>query len=345
MSNSALYNAHKFMPDMSTLNRAHNPEFMMMQRWTPASLNTVSIASTAFGFDRWRANGSAGNIGMQRVLMSSAGALASTQGTAQYCGYFEKLTANGFYGASQTVESFDSQLLIGQTVSFSILVKAAVALAGTTIRASLVSWTGTADAINVPVSSWASQPTYNTNFTQFATATATMTSTGWTQITCTGTVPAGTNNIVLLFHTTASVTAATGNGFYVTGAQLFVGNDVPMFYPRQRQQEIQICQRFYEKSYDIDTPPGSVTAAAFYTRPSAGDWHLAINLKVTKRALPTAAQYSPVTGASGALRNYDAGVDRAGTPFVYSSQAIGLYTPNATAGQLMGGHWIADCDI
>jgi hypothetical protein len=91
----------------------------------------------------------------------------------------------------------------------------------------------------------------------------------------------------------------------ITGVQLEIGPSATAFEYRPFPIEIQLCQRYYEKSYDLDTPPGTVTSIGRYTlmdlaasTTSTPGRELA--WKVIKRAAPSVFQmYHPNTGAAG----------------------------------------------
>jgi len=61
--------------------------------------------------------------------------------------------------------------------------------------------------------------------------------------------------------TTGSVQVSATNGatFYITGVQLEVGSTATSFDFRPYGTELALCQRYYEKSYDIGTVPATAT--------------------------------------------------------------------------------------
>jgi hypothetical protein len=100
----------------------------------------------------------------------------------------------------------------------------------------------------------------------------------------------------------ANYTGATGETsvigtlnatWYVTGVQLEVGSVATPFERRPFGAELMLCQRYYEKSYDIGTAPGTSTAdGVIVSSGMAGDTTTneiddSIRYKVTKRATPT----------------------------------------------------------
>lgn len=74
---------------------------------------------------------------------------------------------------------------------------------------------------------------------------------------------------------------------------------------RTFQEELHICQRYFEKSYNITTAPGTVTDVGAFFHQSGGSfsdprWFKnVVHFKVHKRTTPTVVSYSPSTGASG----------------------------------------------
>jgi hypothetical protein len=118
----------------------------------------------------------------------------------------------------------------------------------------------------------------------------------------------GTNNndiLDMIFQMPASTT------FIIDIAQVMLveGAEAPASFIRAGATiagELTSCQRYYEKSYDVDTAPGSVTSngeeAIVPSRNGAQRW-VKINFKTRKRAVPVITSYSPVTGASGKVRD------------------------------------------
>jgi len=95
--------------------------------------------------------------------------------------------------------------------------------------------------------------------------------------------------------------ATAGNDFFLTGVQLEVGSQATEFERRSFGDELRLCQRYYEKSYAINTKPGSVTTAAtaVVVFPGAYATYFVCPFQVSKRTTPTMTGYSPSSGASG----------------------------------------------
>lgn len=97
---------------------------------------------------------------------------------------------------------------------------------------------------------------------------------------------------------------STSNDFYLCGIQLEAGSIATPFEERSIHHETILCQRYFEKSYDLGTAPGSITSAGChcYTNQNTQGNRTTSYFKVTKRAAPTVTSYSVSTGTSGKMR-------------------------------------------
>jgi hypothetical protein len=109
-----------------------------------------------------------------------------------------------------------------------------------------------------------------------------------------------------------SVIGTLNATFYITGVQLEVGSTATSFDYRQFTNELQLCQRYFQKSYNLETKPGAslsggdlslIDAAWSYsTTNSIGNW--TGNLPVSMRANPTLTTYDHL-GNSGKIGTQD----------------------------------------
>jgi hypothetical protein len=91
-----------------------------------------------------------------------------------------------------------------------------------------------------------------------------------------------------------------GATFYLTGVQLEVGSRATPFERRSFQQELAMCQRYFEKSFDPSIPPGITNTAAkrcgrtlTATYGDGAGYHYAsTRFLVQKRATPTITVYN-----------------------------------------------------
>lgn len=102
-----------------------------------------------------------------------------------------------------------------------------------------------------------------------------------------------------------------GNYIQITGVMAYdaeFGEDIPFQRAgRNYAEELQLCQRYFEKSYNIDVAPGTNNDnGALYTtvEVSTGNSYsnFQVQFKVTKRAIPTCTPYS-TSGAAGKIIN------------------------------------------
>lgn len=95
------------------------------------------------------------------------------------------------------------------------------------------------------------------------------------------------------------------NTVYLTGVQLEKGSIATPFEFRPLSVELQLCQRYYQKSYDQAVAPGTVTTAGsvsgIASTSSYINWFVPLNPRM--RSSPTATIYNPQSGATGSATN------------------------------------------
>jgi hypothetical protein len=154
--------------------------------------------------------------------------------------------------------------------------------------------------------------------------------------------PTGANSIV-------STNAAT---FYITGVQLEKGSTATSFDYRPYGTELALCQRYFEKSYDIDTALGTSTRNGnFRSIANGASTNLycgSIIFKVTKRAAPVMSGWT-YAGTSGQWNYGVSGTSEATTTILFdqigSSGCTPYMTTAATGQNSMYGHWSASIEL
>ena len=99
--------------------------------------------------------------------------------------------------------------------------------------------------------------------------------------------------------------------FEITGVQLEVGSMATDFEHRLFGEELALCQRYYQQSYEHGTSAGTSTATNainWYPDGTTNYASVSFGLPCVMRTQPTVTIYSR-TGASGKIRNTDAGTD------------------------------------
>lgn len=109
------------------------------------------------------------------------------------------------------------------------------------------------------------------------------------------------------------------------------------------QQELALCQRYFEKSYALDVAPGSVSSAVinnFRNLGNAGDSRMSCGFVVSKRTAPlTIVTYNSATGASGNWNGFSTGMD------TVNQNGFVVTVSSQTANAYAYGHWTADAEF
>ena len=135
----------------------------------------------------------------------------------------------------------------------------------------------------------------------------------------------------------------------IANVQLEKGTVATNFEYRPITEELTLCQRYYEKSYDIDSDPGAITNnGAISTKVQAANFMshaVTCNYTVKKRAIPTVTAYNPVTGTSASIR---VGTSNLIASVFYSGDSACLISSgNHTAGigETTWVHYTADAEL
>jgi hypothetical protein len=135
--------------------------------------------------------------------------------------------------------------------------------------------------------------------------------------------------------------------FYITGVQLEAGTTATPFENLQYGQQLVLCQRYYEKSYDQSTVPATGTAtgaASSVSSTSAPTQGNGVSFTVTKRAAPTMVIYNAVNGDSGkSYRVSDAGNVATSFSGIGEHGAAYINIPSSANGYYF--HFTADSEL
>ena len=147
-----------------------------------------------------------------------------------------------------------------------------------------------------------------------------------------------------------SVVGTNGATFYITGVQLEKGTQATSFDYRPFGTELQLCQRYFQKSYDILTDKlGTVTTTGevrWVAATVAGESAPTVMLPVVMRTTPTIIFYNTQTGASGSVYNYSASTSTAMTGTnVSGSRGWSGGNSSFTAGHIIGYHYGATAEL
>lgn len=150
--------------------------------------------------------------------------------------------------------------------------------------------------------------------------------------------------------------ATTGATFYVTQFSIVEGSlgfGALGFLRAGKniQQELALCQRYYEKSYDIGVAVGTANAngwQAWFNPTTATSQMFSVAFKTTKRIDPTTITlYSGTSGASGTVRDNTASADvsAVGQQIGTTGYVVAPSSSFAATNHQILWHWIAEAGL
>jgi hypothetical protein len=166
----------------------------------------------------------------------------------------------------------------------------------------------------------------------------------------------GSTNTSWMASTTASTAyghavnlgSTISNYWQVTGIQLEIGSVATPFEHKTYGQELAACQRYYEKSYNQGTDPGTATAVSGWLmrHPTAGPGAQMIYFAVPKRTTPTCVTYGRASGTSGEVTNMSGGASDITGAFVSTGEGTtNVYWTSTGSETYVEGHWTADAEL
>lgn len=159
------------------------------------------------------------------------------------------------------------------------------------------------------------------------------------------TIGEGSNLLMRVFPTSVP------NNLDISQVKVEVGSGATPYVPRHQQQELSLCQRYYQKTYELAVFPGDTSEnkeGAFFGTPVTGDTTIgSYHGPVRMRATPTATFYSArVGGTSGTFWDVLSNTDRAVVSVATGETGTGI---NLTAGipstTTIGGHIVLDAEL
>ncbi len=134
--------------------------------------------------------------------------------------------------------------------------------------------------------------------------------------------------------------------FDIAQVQLEVGSSANPFDQRSVGEELLLCQRYFEKSYDFDVPVGSIDSNGIVRESATRNSDTlgpGFKFSVKKRNAPTCIIYSPDTGDAGKSRN---GTDKATiAENIGDGAAPRVNITGGVLGSALTYHWDADAEL
>jgi hypothetical protein len=302
-----------------------------------------TIGDDSYGHDRHYALTQTGNITVSTLTAPAVGIasmmrLTQPNASAQRMGY------------AQIIEAAETYGLRGRTVTLGGKLRYSSAAP---IRFAVLEWTGTADQVTSDVvNNWTSNNYTAGNFFAAGLTVAAVgsitpvanTITGWSIM---ATISSSANNLIVFYWTqdTAAQNATLDMRWYLVEGDATAEDDP--FSPRHIQQEIALCQRYYEKSYNLDVAPGTVTTTGQLGGQQVGsDSFVAhVPFQTRKRSTPSLVIYSPATGAAGKVRDLSAAADVNAFARHIGTRAFELAANLGGNANFWNAHFTADAEL
>jgi len=287
-----------------------NGDFAVAQRGTSfTSATTPANSDDTYLLDRWTLL-SDGNdvvdVTQSTTVPTAPGALTSIA--------LDVETVNKKFGIIQFIEQKNCNGLIGATCTLSFKMKVSATTKLDNIKAAIIAWDGTADTVTSDVvSAWNAEdtnPTLVANWTYENTPVNLVPTTSFATYSVSAAVDtASAKNIAVMIWSDVTDTTL-GDFVYITDVQFEVGAAATSFERLSFDRVVEKCERYFEKTYDLATAPGTVTDAGKirHSDPISGG-QFYNQFSVRKRATPTVVLYSPATGASANYRDETSALD------------------------------------
>jgi len=347
-----------------TRNKIINGAMTIDQRNAGAAVTITTASATQYLLDRWylRAEAAAGSkVSVQRSSVAPAG-FSNSQLITSLSAY--AIGASEHFATVQAVEGFNAADLSwgtasAKTITVSFWVRSSLTglfsgfiLNGAANRCFVFSYTiNAADTweyktITIPGDTTGTWVTDNglglyLNFTVAAGSSVSGAAGSWSS----------TFNRSATGQT--SLVGTSGATFYLTGVQLEAGDTATPFEHRSFGAELALCQRYFEKSYDLGTVAGAANEngmAITWAASVSNYYSFSAKFSVSKRATPTVTIYNPSSGTTSEMRNTDtggavtvAGISNGGQTapfgFLYSSSAV------SADGNRYSTQWTASAEL
>jgi hypothetical protein len=142
-----------------------------------------------------------------------------------------------------------------------------------------------------------------------------------------------------------NLAAATSNYFQITGVQFEVGDVATPFEFKSVGDGLLECQRYYEKTYNLETALGTGVAPGWVgaVTSSATTETGGSAFKVVKRGTPTITLYNAISGASGAVYRVSDAASVSSSVNYIGNNGFGLI--NVSSNNSFYYHYVANAEL
>lgn len=305
-----------------------NGDFEIWQR-----LISETVTTTRYVADRWRSNANS-----TASVVFSRQALSGTDVPAQYAMRMRRSAGTDLWDITQGLLSRDFHPLKGKTVTFSVYLRK-----GTDLTSDINLTVNTTDIQTIAGASIIDTATLNI-------PNASISNSEFQRFSVSLEIPAGTAAGALRCIVQVESQAGNTNAYLdVAQAMLHEGAQLASFKRAGKsfQDELDMAQAFYEKSYDLATFPGASTTNGLNVgvRGNGSSW-VSVSMKTRKHSNSyTANSYSPVDGVLNTVRNLNTGVNNAATAENEGETSFTISVPAASIDDSLSFHWDVDAEL
>lgn len=319
-----------------------NGNFLIWQR--SAASVALSTAVSYLNADRWAT----------QMPTSAAGTVQRSTDVPAGQGFQYSLRIGRNNGSSvtnpmylfQVYETAKSLMLAGRQISISFWAKADAnfSAASSFLTCQFQHGTGTdQSATSFAASGWTGQT--------LASQENKVLTTSWQRFTMSPfTVNSAATQLAMLFFYAGVGTAGAADGYYITGVQIEVGDTATPFEHRDFHTELNLCQRFFNKTFAYGTAPAQnagkvgclIAMGIGGGSPGSTLWQFPVKM----RALPTITTYNP-SAANANWRDFTASSDTAVSVDPQTAKSEDRINLQGTfsGGDVMGIHCTADAEL
>lgn len=320
-------------------NRIINGGFDIAQRGTSFS------NQSAYSLDRWFTNRNGGASGVTFYQAYAAFGTKKNWMTIQRTAGNTDTASAVMY---QAIEGINSRDLAGQTVTVSFTVGTGSTLSSTTNNVSTNIYYQTTGTDIGPNGSWTTLSTISWSVPS---------NTGPTRYIAQFSIPATATQLELVIGFQFAGTAGADDRYYITEVQLEAGSIATPFERRSFGQELILCQRYYEKSFDVNVTPAVLNTSSAHLNgrrwattygDASGNHYSSTHFRVEKRvSTSTITLYN--LASTGAVQVYAGSYTGGASATAVQRGTSGFdsyafsYSANAASIQYFG--WTADAEL
>jgi len=308
-----------------------NGNFDVWQRGT----SFTDFSTAKYTADRWTS-----------YCANTATTISRQDGTgvsgSQYCIRLQRTVGNtgtDMWTLNHGLETTDSIKFRGKKLTLSFYARAGANYSASTISSTIYSGKGTDQS-----------PWSFTTDTSIGGVSNTITTT-WTKfsVTTTNVVASDVTQLRIAFARGSSGTAGAADYCEIAQVQLCAGDVALPFMPKSFEAELDACQRYYQKSYNYETTPGSSGASGFILNQVGRDtgprMRVTHQLHKIMRVAPTISYWDRV-GNSSKITTYsgDTITDNQDINNISSSGESKIVVTNANASGY-AFHFEADAEL